>query len=82
MLLFGPPQCTGFVKDAAINEWGHAVLATALSVVDDSSLLNKVIIAELKVRDTGVLDSGWAGRGSMSCIAFTPTPAVPAPVAI
>jgi hypothetical protein len=40
----------GFVKDAAINEWGHAVLANALSVVDDTSLLTKVIVAELKVR--------------------------------
>ena len=34
----------------ATNEWGFTLLCTALSVVDDTSLLSKIISAELKVR--------------------------------
>ncbi len=34
----------------AENEWGHAVVATALTVVDDTALTSKVILGELKVR--------------------------------
>eukprot|EP00967_Tisochrysis_lutea_P036187 scaffold43528_cov24-Tisochrysis_lutea.AAC.2 len=34
----------------ATNEWGYTVLCTALTVVDDTSLVSKVVIAELKVR--------------------------------
>jgi hypothetical protein len=33
----------------AVNEWGHAVLCTTLSVVDDTALVIKIIISELKV---------------------------------
>lgn len=32
----------------AENEWGHAVVATALSVVDDTALTGKTILGELK----------------------------------
>lgn len=45
------PIPAGYVKEMATNEWGHVVLCTALSVVDDTSLLNKVIVSELKVRE-------------------------------
>ena len=34
----------------ALNEWGHAVLCTALSVIDDTALVAKSVVAELKVR--------------------------------
>lgn len=34
----------------ARDEWGHLVLITALSVVDDTTLLRKSIVAELQVR--------------------------------
>jgi hypothetical protein len=40
----------GFVWQTAENEWGHAVVATALSVVDDTALTGKTILGELKVR--------------------------------
>jgi hypothetical protein len=41
--------CSGYVWQTAENEWGHAVVATALSVVDDTSLVSKTILGELKV---------------------------------
>lgn len=34
----------------ARDEWGHLTLITALSVVDDTTLLRKSIVAELQVR--------------------------------
>lgn len=33
----------------AENEWGHAVVATALAVVDDTSLTSKAIVGDIKV---------------------------------
>lgn len=46
----------GFVWQTAENEWGHAVIATALSVVDDTALTGKAILGELKVPGLG-----WVG---------------------
>ncbi len=34
----------------AVNEWGHAVLCAVLSVVDDTALVLKSVVSELKVR--------------------------------
>lgn len=33
----------------ARDEWGHLALTTALSVVDDTTLLRKVVASELQV---------------------------------
>jgi hypothetical protein len=41
--------CAGFVWQTSENEWGHAVIGTALSVVDDTALTGKLILGELKV---------------------------------
>ncbi|KAF8073043.1 APUM24 [Scenedesmus sp. PABB004] len=38
----------GFVWQTAENEWGHAVVATALTVVDDTALTSKTIVSELR----------------------------------
>ena len=43
---------SGHVHDMAVNEWGHAVLCTALSVIDDTALVGKSIVSELKVMST------------------------------
>ena len=43
------PLLPGFVWQTTENEWGHAVVATALSVVDDTALTGKLILGELKV---------------------------------
>ena len=40
----------------AVNEWGHAVLCTALGVVDDTALVSKTIVSELKVGSIHVWD--------------------------
>lgn len=40
----------GHVAAMARDEWGHLVLCTALSVVDDTATLKKFITAELQVR--------------------------------
>ncbi len=45
----------GHVRTAAQDEWGHAVIMTALSVVDDTALLKKIIIAELQVGRRGLV---------------------------
>ena len=37
----------GHAAAMARDEWGHAVLATALTVVDDTALLAKAVVAEL-----------------------------------
>eukprot|EP00877_Chromochloris_zofingiensis_P001125 jgi/Chrzof1/11012/Cz05g20110.t1 len=39
----------GHVRTMAENEWGNAVVCTALSVVDDTALVGKSILGELKV---------------------------------
>lgn len=39
----------GHVQEALKDEWGHLPIVTALSVVDDTALLNKFIIGEIKV---------------------------------
>jgi hypothetical protein len=43
------PMLAGYVWQTAENEWGHAVVATALSVVDDTALTGKTLLPELKV---------------------------------
>lgn len=40
---------TGHVHDMAVNEWGHTVLCAVVSVVDDTSLVSKVVCNELRV---------------------------------
>lgn len=44
----------GHVGAMARDEWGHLVLITALSVVDDTTLLRKVVVSELQ-KDLGEL---------------------------
>lgn len=39
----------GHVRDLAVNEWGHVVLCMALAVVDDTALLGKMVVPEIKV---------------------------------
>ena len=39
----------------ARDEWGHLVLLTALSVVDDTALLRKFIVADVQVGARGPL---------------------------
>jgi len=46
----------------ADNEWGNAVVATVLSVVDDTALTGKSIVGEIKVGGSGV--GGWGVGGS------------------
>lgn len=41
----------GHAAAMARDEWGHAVLATALTVVDDTALLGKAVVAELIAAD-------------------------------
>lgn len=48
----------GHMLKAAQDEWAHLVLMCALSVVDDTALLSKVILAELRV-------SAWALYGAV-----------------
>ena len=51
----------GFVWQMAENEWGFAVVCTALAVVDDTALTAKIIGADIKV-GSGVGNSGGKGR--------------------
>lgn len=44
-----PSVRAGLVHDMAVNEWSHSLLCTALSLVDDTSIMVKTIGAELKV---------------------------------
>lgn len=39
----------GHVGAMARDEWGHLALITALSVVDDTTLLRKAVVADLQV---------------------------------
>lgn len=39
----------GHVGTAVVDEWGHLAIATALSVVDDTVILNKFIISAIQV---------------------------------
>ena len=43
------PAPQGHVGAMARDEWGHLTLITALSVVDDTTLLRKSVVAELQV---------------------------------
>jgi hypothetical protein len=64
LLLLAP---AGFVWQTAENEWGHAVVATALSVVDDTALTSKTLLPELKVigeRETHIAPA----KGCLCCI--------------
>ena len=42
-------RLAGYVWQTAENEWGHAVVLTALSVTDYTALTSKTILGELKV---------------------------------
>ena len=53
---------SGHVMTMAVNEWAYVVLATALSVVDDTAMMAKVIVAEMKVR----MDAFVGRLGSMT----------------
>ena len=56
----------GHVLKAAQDEWAHLVLMCALSVVDDTALLSKVILAELRVSASALywpLPMRWAVLG-------------------
>jgi hypothetical protein len=44
-----PAAPLGYVWQMAENEWGSAVVATALTVVDDTALTGKTIIGDIKV---------------------------------
>lgn len=56
-----PPLLQGHVGTMAQDEWGHLVLITALSVVDDTALLKKFIVTDLQV--------GWLVRvGGCGCV--------------
>lgn len=46
----------GHARAMAKDEWGHAVLSTALTVVDDTALLSKTVVSELAA-------SGGEGEG-------------------
>lgn len=51
----------------ATNQWAHVVVMCALSVVDDTALLGKAVVAELQVRCRGGgSGAGW-GWGCDSC---------------
>jgi len=54
---------TGYVWQTAENEWGNAVVATALSVVDDTALTGKVILGEIKVGPSPGLSVCVCGGG-------------------
>lgn len=43
------PLLAGYVHRLATNEWAYTVLCTVLSVVDDTAMLNKTLVPELKV---------------------------------
>lgn len=55
----------------AENEWGSAVLATALAVVDDTSLTGKVLVGDIKVGYRLGHALGWLrwGRAGLSVCA-------------
>mmetsp|Transcript_35571 Transcript_35571/g.78981 ORF Transcript_35571/g.78981 Transcript_35571/m.78981 type:complete len:822 (-) Transcript_35571:289-2754(-) len=52
----------GYVRETATNEWGHAVVCMALSVVDDTPLLNKCIISELKAMLPELVEDQYGHR--------------------
>ena len=58
----------GHVLDMARDEWGHLVLLTCLSVVDDTSLLRKFIVPELQVGVTGWVSGRSVLGGCTGCI--------------
>ena len=61
-LLPGTPPCVcvqGHVGAMARDEWGHLALITALSVVDDTTLLRKMVVSELQVGAVGAF--AWVG---------------------
>lgn len=58
----------GYVKDVAIDEWGHAVLITALRVVDDTALLNKIIVQEIKANLVDICRDQYGSRVILSIL--------------
>eukprot|EP00878_Enallax_costatus_P018010 GHUV01018936.1.p1 GENE.GHUV01018936.1~~GHUV01018936.1.p1 ORF type:complete len:698 (+),score=293.25 GHUV01018936.1:365-2458(+) len=59
----------GYVWQTADNEWGHAVVATALSVTDDTALTGKAILGELKPHLEEMCSSKHAHRVLMQLLA-------------
>lgn len=58
----------GYVKEVACDEWGHAVLITALRVVDDTALLNKIIVQEIKGNLVDVCRDRYGSRVVLSIL--------------
>ncbi|KAI8470969.1 MAG: pumilio family protein [Monoraphidium minutum] len=59
----------GYVWQMAENEWGNAVVATALSVVDDTSLTAKAIVGDIKSKLEDYLDHRHARRVLLQLLA-------------
>lgn len=60
----------GHVHNMAVNEWGHVVVSMALSVIDDTALVVKTIIAELKVRAAKQCAMTYRYRIIIQCVGF------------
>lgn len=60
----------GFVKETALNEWGHSVVCTALTHVDDTSMMSKTIVAELKVGGVQGISAGLRVALQIACWSY------------
>lgn len=70
----------GHAATMARDEWGGAVLAVALAVVDDTSLLGKVVVPELVVAlrdDTPSLAAHTHGRRVLASLLAPEGPGIP-----
>ena len=73
------PPCVcvqGHVGAMARDEWGHLALITALSVVDDTTLLRKMVVSELQVGAVGLVR--WALWVHVCDVKLLPPPLLPA----
>ena len=61
----------GHVGAMARDEWGHLPLLTALSVVDDTSLLRKALLPDLQVLPWPALGCWVLGEGPVRHLART-----------
>ena len=52
----------GHVPAAMQDEWGHLAILTALSVVDDTSMLKKFVVAEIQVHNDLIIFSSYYYR--------------------
>ena len=63
----------GFVKEMALNEFGHAVLCEALACVDDTAILHKNVLPEVKVRAVARWGCwGCWGRSVVAAVVVAP----------